>query len=101
MQTLRSLITGNESAVVGIGECGIDVHYDGEKNIPLQQELFRRQCQLAHEMKLPIVIHSRDDFASTLEVIKNFPDDKIYFHCYGYTAEEIRILQKTFQRLRI
>lgn len=45
------------------------------------------------------MIHSRDDFASTLEVIKDFAEQKIYFHCYGYGAEEIKILQNMFPNL--
>lgn len=61
--------------------------------------MFRMQCELAKELQLPIVIHSRNDFASTFEVIKEFKDEKIYFHCYGYGAEEVKILQEYFPQI--
>lgn len=100
MDALKALYEKENTDIVAIGECGIDVHYpDGSENIELQKELFRRQCSLARELRLPIVIHSRDDFASTLEVIREYRDQKIYFHCYGYGAEEIRTLQETFSQL--
>lgn len=58
------------------------------------------QCELAKEFQLPIVIHSRDDFESTFDVIKDFKEEKIYFHCFGYSAEEIRKLQEYFPHIR-
>lgn len=84
LSALRLLYEENKEHIVAIGECGIDTHYDGEKHIELQKELFRRQCELAREFKLPIVIHSRSDFESTWEVVKEFREEKIYFHCFGY-----------------
>jgi len=56
---------------------------------------------LAKELQLPIVIHSRDDFASTWDVIKNYKNEKIYFHCRGYGPDEIKILQDYFPQLWI
>lgn len=102
IDSLRTLYEENKEYIVAIGECGIDTHYpDGSDNIELQKELFRRQCEFAKEVWLPIVIHSRDDFASTLEVIEEFADQRIYFHCYGYGADEIKILRGKMKRLWI
>lgn len=56
---------------------------------------------MAKELDLPVVIHSRDDFASTLEVLQPYTDLKIYFHCYGYGPDEIAVLRASFPRLRI
>lgn len=102
ISVLRKLYDENKDYIIAIGECGIDTHYpDGSNNIELQKELFRKQCEFAQELWLPIIIHSRDDFASTFEVIKDFKDEKIYFHCYGYGAEEIKILHESFPNLRV
>ena len=70
--------------IVAIGEGGIDLY--GSDNPPLadQQELFREQLVLARKLQLPIVIHSRDAFDETVEVLKEFSDLKMYFHCRGY-----------------
>ena len=85
ISTLRKLYDENKEHIIAIGECGIDTHYpDGSSNIALQKELFKAQCEIAKEFDLPIVIHSRDDFESTFDVIQEFKDEKIYFHCYGY-----------------
>lgn len=102
MDALQALYEKNKEHIVAIGECGIDTHYpDGAENIELQKELFHRQCQLAKDLGLPVVIHSRDDFDSTREVVKNFVDQKIYFHCYGYGKDEISILQEACHQLRV
>jgi TatD DNase family protein len=56
--------------VVGIGEIGFD-HY-WKKALPAQQELvFRAQLSLARELRLPVVIHSREAHADTLRVLQD------------------------------
>lgn len=101
IQSLKTLYNQYSQHIVGIGECGIDTHYDGDPHIDLQKELFTQQCDLAAELHLPIVIHSRSDFASTFDVIQNYKQQKIYFHCRGYGPDEIDILQNYFPNLRI
>lgn len=101
IQELKNLYTNNKEHIVAIGECGIDTHYDGDPYIDLQKELFAQQCDLAKELDLPIVIHSRDDFASTWDVIRNYKDQKIYFHCRGYGPDEVKVLQDFFPQLWI
>jgi TatD DNase family protein len=46
-----------------------------------QKELFALHCDLAQELGLPLVVHSRAAFDQTLDVLKNYKDLKIYFHC--------------------
>jgi len=50
--------------------------------LSLQQELFDRQCKLAQELELPLIIHSRDAFDETLDIVKSYTNIKIYFHCW-------------------
>ena len=55
--------------VVGIGEIGLDYHYDGyikEK----QFELFEKQLCIAEKINLPVVIHSRDATQDTIDLLK-------------------------------
>jgi TatD DNase family protein len=47
----------------------------------LQKKLFVAQLNLARELDLPIVIHSREDFDTTIDIIKDYKDLKIYIHC--------------------
>ncbi len=99
---MKELFYENKNVIAAIGECGIDAHYPNyNKAKELQQELFDAHCQFARDENLPLVIHSRDQFADTLEVIKNYTDLKIYFHCRGYGPDELEILHTIFPNLRI
>ena len=54
---------------VAIGEIGLDYYY-GTDDREEQQELFRRQIRLANELKMPIMIHSRDAHQLTMDILK-------------------------------
>lgn len=101
INNLKKLYIDNKKQIVAIWEAGIDVHYDGDINLKLQKKLFKMQCELASELWLPIIIHSRNDFDSTMEVLKNYKNLKIYFHCRGYGPKEIDILKKGFENIWI
>lgn len=101
LQSLRDLYIQNKEHIVAIGEWWIDTHYDGDPHIHVQKELFAQQCDLAQELDLPIVIHSRDDFTSTRDVIKNYKNQKIYFHCRWYGPQELQKLQEYFPKFRV
>lgn len=80
--------------LVGIWEIGTDLHYDIDKDIYDKQiYFFDKQCELASEYHLPIVVHSRDDFQGTLEIVKKYPDQRFYFHCWWYGTDELDILK--------
>lgn len=72
----------NHKKVVAIGEIGLDYYWEKE-NIDLQKFAFIRQIQLANELKLPIVIHSRDAIMDTIEIIKSKEAPKFsgILHC--------------------
>ncbi len=92
----------NRKHIVAVWECWIDVSYDWWREcIILQQKLLKAHCELAREFNLPLVIHSRDDFDSTVDVIKDYKDLKIYFHCRWYGPKEIEILQNNFENIWI
>lgn len=79
---LENLISNKK--IVGIGEIGLDYHYDMDKF--KQKELFIYQIKLANKYKLPIVVHSRDALEDTVYIIKKYKDPNIRcdLHCYSY-----------------
>jgi len=100
MQEIKNLYLNNSSSVVAIGECGIDLHYpDASSTLDIQKALFLAHCDLARELDLPLVIHSRDAFTETFEILKNYPDLTMYFHCRGYGPDEYKILNDEFWML--
>jgi len=55
--------------IVGIGEIGLDYHYTKDTK-DKQIEVFNRQLDIAEELNLPVVIHSRDAVMDTIEILK-------------------------------
>lgn len=74
--------------VVAIGEIGLDYHSDGYKR-KLQIQTFREQIELARELDLPIVVHSREATADTLEILREYKPRGVV-HCYSGSAETAR-----------
>jgi len=76
--------------VKAIGETGLDFYYD---NSPREQQkkAFKEQLELAEELNLPVVVHSREAGEQTLEVIDSVGDfsARLIFHCYAYGPELI------------
>ena len=77
--------------IVAVGEIGLDYYWDKEKR-ELQKEWFVRQLRLARELKKPVVIHSREAAADTMEILKAEVTDEIFYemHCYSYSPEMAR-----------
>ena len=97
-----------------IGEIGLDFHYDNSDR-DAQRTWFRRQIRLANELKMPIVIHSREADQETMDILKeegaftderkswfpqrpdsegfvggtpgNVPDARVLIHCFSGSAE--------------
>ena len=73
--------------VVAIGEIGLDYYWDKEGH-DLQKYWFIRQLELAGEKKLPVMIHSREAAADTMEIMKKYGKDRNgVIHCYSYSPE--------------
>lgn len=100
---LYSLYTSITSKyIVAIGEIGIDTYRpDTDHTLDLQKQLFRLQCERARKLQLPIVIHSRANRSATHEILQDFTDLKIYFHCRSYTAKEIKIIKESYPNFYI
>ena len=79
---LEQLYHDYAPSIVAIGECGNDAHHGDYTQVKdLQQKLFHAQCLLARRLNVPIMIHSRDNFEDAFEVLQDFTDLKIYYHC--------------------
>ena len=78
---------------VAVGEIGLDYYWD-EPDREIQKKWFVRQLELAKEVKLPVVIHSRDAAQDTVDIMKAEQAQEIggVVHCYSYSRE----LAKTF-----
>src|SRR5215211_5858295 len=76
--------------VVAVGECGLDYYYDHSPR-QVQRDAFAAQVQLAHDRRLPLVVHTRDAWADTFDVLsaEGVPERTI-FHCFTGGREEAR-----------
>ncbi len=77
--------------IVAIGEIGLDYYWDKENHC-LQKEWFVRQMDVAREMNKPIIVHSREAAADTLQVMKDAHAGEIggVIHCFSYAKEMAR-----------
>lgn len=104
MKTLRNQINdfSKKEKLVAIGECGLDHHWnpsgvDGRCESDFdaelyngERELFEMQLELAEELSLPVIVHSRDAFEDSLDCIKNSGYNNGIIHCYSYGKDEAR-----------
>ncbi|MFM7686031.1 MAG: TatD family hydrolase [Actinomycetota bacterium] len=78
----------DDPTVIAIGECGLDYYYDHSPR-DAQRTAFAAQIQLAHERSLPLVIHTRDAWADTFDVLRaEGVPERTVFHCFSGGAEE-------------
>ncbi len=76
--------------VAAVGEIGLDYYWDKEPEVQKQQRYwFAEQMKMAREASLPVIIHSRDAAADTMEVMKSVHAEEIpgVIHCYSYSKE--------------
>ncbi len=92
IETLRKYIIDDsareDKKIVAIGEIGLDYHWE-EPSRTLQKEWFAKQLELAQELEMPIIIHSRDAAEDTYEILKVYAEHglKGVMHCYSYSVE--------------
>lgn len=79
----------NTNRFYAIGEIGIDLYWD-KTFIKEQKIAFQQQIELAKKYALPIVIHMRDAFDETFEIVQAMNDEKLsgIFHCFSGTLEQ-------------
>ncbi len=74
--------------IVAVGEIGLD-YYWNEPDREIQKKWFERQLNMAREVGLPVIIHSRDAAKDTLDIMKaaDAADMGGVVHCFSYTKE--------------
>jgi TatD DNase family protein len=81
---------GERPVVVGIGECGLDYHYDHSPRAD-QREAFSRQIELAHRHGLALVVHTREAWDDTLDILSaDEVPDRTVIHCFTGGPTEAR-----------
>ena len=93
---IEAAIRAHRDEIVAIGEIGLDYHYDTTYKEG-QQEIFRRQLDLAQELDLPVMIHNRDATEDTIRILKNAQGERLnvkgeralrgVVHCFNGSKE--------------
>lgn len=84
INTLKELL--KHPKVVAIGEIGLDYYYDLSPRDD-QRYWFRRQLELASELDMPVIIHSRDAAQECFDIIKESSVRKGVIHCFSGSAQ--------------
>jgi len=89
---------GRGEKVVAVGETGLDFHYNFSKQ-PDQRRVFVAHLEIARELNLPVVVHSRNAFEETMEILDRSGGGLkgVVFHCFSGSAEEAkRVLERGY-----
>lgn len=84
--------------VVAIGETGLDYHYM-HSDPDSQQRIFRAHLEIAAGLNKPAVIHTREAFDDTLQILDEYAGrlKKVVIHCYGGDEAQTRqVLERGF-----
>jgi TatD DNase family protein len=75
--------------VVAVGETGLDFHYNFSTQ-EAQKDIFRKELEVAADLGLPVVIHSRNAYNETVEILDEFLPRlrRVVIHCFTYSPEE-------------
>lgn len=81
-----------EQKVAAVGEIGLDYQVaTTQKERKDQEEVFRKQIELAVEHNMPVVIHSRNAEKQAVKILEDSNHDKVFMHCFNGSSE---ILEK-------
>jgi TatD DNase family protein len=86
-EKIKNLI--NNDHVIAWGEIGLDFHYDNSPR-DVQIDVFKRQLRAARECSLPVVIHTREAEAETIDILKTEyegAERRGVFHCFSGSLE--------------
>jgi TatD DNase family protein len=80
---IAAMLHPADPVVVGVGECGLDYYYDHSPR-PLQRDAFAAQVQLAVDLDLTLVVHTRDAWDDTFEILaRTGVPDRWVLHCFS------------------
>ena len=79
-EDLRNFALANKKDIFAIGEVGMDLK--NGKDIQMQEELLRKELDLASELNVPIILHSRKAEEKVVEIVKDYSCTRI-MHCFS------------------
>jgi TatD DNase family protein len=83
-------LAATEEKVVGVGEAGLDYHYDNSPR-EKQREVFAKQVEMAARVGKALVIHSREAWDDTFSILASAgAPERVVFHCFSGGPEEAR-----------
>ena len=85
LDALRQLCRHDKA--VAIGEIGLDYYWAENPPRDFQQQVFRRQLELALELDMPVIIHDREAHGDSLAIVKEYPGLRGVFHCFSGSPE--------------
>ena len=87
----RMLELTADPRVTGIGEIGLDYHYDHSPR-EQQRDVFRRQLAIAHRCELPVIVHLREAHDDGFEILEDLglPAGGCVLHCFTGDADLAR-----------
>jgi TatD DNase family protein len=79
--------------VVAIGETGLDFHYNFSKQ-DAQKKIFVEHLKIAGELELPVVVHTRQAFDETMEILDGFAGElkNVVIHCFSGDQRQAQIV---------
>ena len=80
--------------VRAIGEIGLDYYWKDNPPRALQQNVFRRQLELAQSLRLPVIVHDREAHQDCLSIVREHPQVTGVYHCYSGSLEDAKVLVK-------
>ena len=92
LDELRSL--AGRPKVKAIGEIGLDYYWEDNPPRALQQNVFRRQLELAQSLCLPVIVHDREAHQDCLSIVREYPQVAGVYHCYSGSLEDAKVLVK-------
>ncbi len=90
VDTVVDLLDAGDRRLVAVGECGLDYYYDHSPR-DVQRDVFAAQIDLAIRLDLALVIHTRDAWADTFDVLDAVgTPERTVFHCFTGGPDEAR-----------
>ena len=92
-------LLSTDSPIIGIGEIGVDLHWNDISTKDIQMQVFEDQIKLALKYNLPVAVHSRDAYEQTLEVLEKYKNLKFIWHSYNLDLEKTKKLLSLFSNI--
>jgi TatD DNase family protein len=84
----KNLVRENQEKIVGLGEVGLDYYWvKDEAGRAVEKEHFTQMLELAGELDLPVIIHSRDAEGDVINILKE-ANQKAIMHCFSGSVEQ-------------